>query len=251
MSAFFGKFEMYGLGRILGFFIFLGSILLGGYFADNLNLGSDVGYSLGCLVGALIWFGIMQAFRSSRGMGRASKEDIAQATSEVKRSQRKPEEAREQVRNRREDKTTKDLIDEKNYLADRMSSTDQIIATKVTQYYQSTQEILRNLTTEAELYDPTMAKLSSDESPEAQDTIKAILRNRHDLAYERLSKLKSLTPPEEINEIHNTYLKAFIHGVDARREEFFSNHFKAADLYAFSSKELTKAVELWKSMGIS
>jgi ribosomal protein S13 len=74
---------MYGLGRILGFFIFIGSIFLGGFLAEDLNLGSDVGYGLGCLVGAAIWFIIMQAMRSSSGMGRASKEEIATARAEM------------------------------------------------------------------------------------------------------------------------------------------------------------------------
>jgi len=57
---------MYLVSRGLGVLFFFISLAIGYYFATSLGMGNDVGYTLGCILGALAWVVVVSLARSPR-----------------------------------------------------------------------------------------------------------------------------------------------------------------------------------------
>jgi len=57
---------MYLASRLLGIIFFFVSLAIGNYLATSLGMGNDVGYTVGCILGALGWVVVVSFARSQR-----------------------------------------------------------------------------------------------------------------------------------------------------------------------------------------
>jgi hypothetical protein len=127
---------------------------------------------------------------------------------------------------------------------------DSDIKQSVSAYHDAVYELLRDLVAEGVVAEEALEKLFNDPSRRARAAEHSLYRERYELALRRLAKLRELTPPAECTDIHDSYMKSFTIGVEARRHELEGDHLKASAEYQLASDELGRATDLWEKMGV-
>jgi len=259
---------MYGCYRIVAFILFFVSIGIGGYFADDLGLGNDIGYIIGFVIGLILYFVITRGFQS---LNEATKRQPKPYTDVVgnNRIRSAPsyretdtgqkvgcEEHSFGTLDSKECPFCAETIKAKAIVCrycgrDLPKAESEEVSQKVVEYYKAIQGILTEHVIETGTTGETLNRLMLVDSSEARMKEQRTYNDRLEAAKRRLQKVKDLNPPNEILAIHQTYIKAFTFGVEARREESRGNHFKASAAYQISSDELSKTVKMWEELGVT